>query len=670
MASITASPNPVGIYSVNVGAKTTVEWDTQTPQGIPQIDGKVSVLVNGTLQPGTLGNPGPTGRIDNYPVNVPNTYTFILRDTATNAELDRVEVATYDMRGEIIAGFANAYVPDLRPQMITNVVVKPGVDTVRISFKTVHPTIPLTTLMDSAGNKIDARFGLFGGLRTSHTAIFGVETPLELEANHKFRIVASRGAGNSGPKEAVVDGEFISGSRKLDVFFDSVNVHDDGDPGPSGDGEFMFHFGAADAETATLLGEPWPEYGPDDISYEDPPVALNKQISIPRGPRQLWLAVRAMENDSTLWPWDWGTVFRDPSVVFEQPGTRYEGSASWQDAFVTAVFDIGNEPDSWTWAFDMATGDFPVDYVVSGHINGELEVGSVIAPKMAKLRPPLRPVGTIEDAGAVLTLGAGKEAQSFVYGPDGALYHRTVARDSDSRADWNRIELPDRGRVTISVTAPDALDLVYRNADGSLSHRSLNPRRPKDQKWRRLGGNFQYVVPAVETPKGKVPSLLLFGVEDDGSLHVRDPQVRQDWYRLGDQTVSAVTALAINGSGASLFAAGGDGPLLHFSKQKGRWRSQAIAPRPSRSPTLLLTASAFARTPDKGNSGGQDVVIGALDEDHHVRVMRWPDYPRGQPEGKWEDLGPLQELVTGKRGRKAAATKAPAKPASRKRVAA
>lgn len=648
MATITASPNPVGVYSNAVGASTTVTWDTQLPL-LP--GGKVFVSINGGAEaqlPGQAAIGARTGTLS-YKVTHPNAYAFVLRRSDNQAELARVLVTTYDMRNELIAGFAAPYIPALRPQMITNVSVKPGVDTVRISFSTVRPTIPLTTLMDASGAKIDARFPLFGGLQNSHEAIFGVETPLEQEAKHTFRIVAAGSTGNkSSPKEAVFNGEFITGKRRIDIFFDTVNVHDDGDPWPSGSGEFRFAFGAGDAETTLPMGEPWPEYGPDDISDDDPPVSLNQQITVPHGPRQLWVQVVGAENDATMWPWDWGIgLGRRPT--FRGPGSSYAANAAAESASVTSVFDIGSEPGSWTMSFDMATGDFPVDFVVSCRLAVDIALGAVITPKMYKPISPLRFATVLEDAGTVAYIaarGGSGQAQALALGADGALFHRGIALEGRRRdgSDWSRIDLPGDGTVSVAASQPDKLELVFRDSDGSVSHRSYHARRPRSGQWRKLGGNFRYVVPAVERSKGKDAALLIFGVADDGSVHVRDSQRGGSWDRLGDQAVGAIAPASIDGVGASLFAAGADGNLLHFSRQRGRWKSEAVAPLPAKVPTLLVTAALFDRGDGKGRGSG-DLVIGALGEDHTVRVLRWPNYPVGAAESRWEELGPIQQLM-------------------------
>lgn len=667
MATITASPNPVGVYSTSVGAKTTILWDTQLAGFVL---GTVIVLVNGTDEKEVAGS-APAGTFD-YQVTTPNSYTFVLRRADNQAELARVTVTTYDLRSEMIEGFTAPFVPALRPQMITNLSVKPGVDTVRISFKTGRPTIPLTTLLDASGAKVDARFPLFGGLQTSHEAIFGIERPLEQEAKHSFRIVAAGPTGNqNSPKEAVVTGAFVTGKRKIDIFFDTVNVHNDGDPGPSGSGEFMFRFGAGDAETTLPMGEPWPEYGPDDISYDDPPVGLNKQITIPHGPSQLWVEVVGVENDRTAWPWDWGSAL-GTRPTFTGPGSTYAATAAVEQASVASVLDIGSEPGSWTMAFDMASGNHPVSYTVSCRLAVEIAFGAVIGTKMFKPRGPLKFAGTLDEAGTIAHVaarGAEERAEALVLGPDGALHHRTITPDAERRGDWTRIDLPDKGAVSVVASAPDELDLIFRHSDGSVSHRRFNARRPKDGKWRKLGGNFHHVVPAIEASRGKEPALLLFGVEEDGSLHVRDALAGGDWDRVGDQPVGAIAPLSIERSGASLFAVAKDGPLLHFSRQRGRWRSETIAPVPDRVSTSLLTIAVFDRPADNARRGRQDVVIGALGEDHTVRVLRWPDYPAGAPEGRWEELGPLQDLTFAGSERVRPKSKASAKLRSPKRSA-
>lgn len=98
MAYITASPNPIAVYDPVYGAYVRGIWDVQDgPQEVRAVE--VVVSINGAPSIPFMG-PGFFGRYV-YPVNLPNTYEFILRYADTKSELTRVEVQTYKGHGEI-----------------------------------------------------------------------------------------------------------------------------------------------------------------------------------------------------------------------------------------------------------------------------------------------------------------------------------------------------------------------------------------------------------------------------------------------------------------------------------------------------------------------------------------------------------------------------------------
>jgi len=108
MAYITASPNPVGIYSATYGAYASLVWDVQ--DGPDEVRAsEVMVSINGAPSMPVQG-PGFFGRLV-YPVTWPNTYEFILRYADTKSELTRVEVQTFDLRTQLATGFASESVP-------------------------------------------------------------------------------------------------------------------------------------------------------------------------------------------------------------------------------------------------------------------------------------------------------------------------------------------------------------------------------------------------------------------------------------------------------------------------------------------------------------------------------------------------------------------------------
>lgn len=98
MAYITASPNPIAVYDPVYGAYVRGVWDVQDgPQEARAAE--VVVSINGAPSIPFIG-PGFFGRFA-YPVNLPNSYEFILRYADTKSELTRVEVQTYEGHGEI-----------------------------------------------------------------------------------------------------------------------------------------------------------------------------------------------------------------------------------------------------------------------------------------------------------------------------------------------------------------------------------------------------------------------------------------------------------------------------------------------------------------------------------------------------------------------------------------
>ena len=422
MATITASLNPVGIYSANVGKDITIRWATELRER-----GKVSVLVNGTPKPPELGGQSAQGSAT-YNVTTPNTYTFVLRRVDNDAELARLEVTTYDLRDEIIAGFAGAYLPELRPQMITHLRVKPGIDTVAISFRTTRPTIPTTEIRDDQGNYVDGRMPLFGGLQTRHQAVFGIERPLALNKKHSFRIEAfgtTKDPGNpnkpANSNKAVATGEFMTGRRHVDVFWETLDVHDDSDPFASG--EFYISYGVGDVETQALLGSPGWVIGAD-ISDDDPPLDLGETMSLTDAPRKLWLQFTAADNDQTLGI----AVLIDPMGLwptYSEPGGRFRGAEDEERATVTVHADVDTDPGRTMIPFELRTGDWPLDFVVTGHLGVHASEGSVISTKMGKLSPPSRSSAFLTEPGSTAGLavgGVGERTDMVALGGDGAFY--------------------------------------------------------------------------------------------------------------------------------------------------------------------------------------------------------------------------------------------------------
>ena len=103
MAYITVSPNPVSVDDPAVGAYPHGIWDVQDEYQEWRLC-EVVVSINGAPSIPFVG-PGVFGRFA-YPVNVPNTYEFILRYADTKSEITRVEVQTVQRHPGIVGEFS------------------------------------------------------------------------------------------------------------------------------------------------------------------------------------------------------------------------------------------------------------------------------------------------------------------------------------------------------------------------------------------------------------------------------------------------------------------------------------------------------------------------------------------------------------------------------------
>ena len=664
MPTIIASPNPVGIYSVNVPTFTIVSWDTETPS-----NGFVEYSENGG-DPSPLGSAAPSGSVP-LQVKLGSTYRLSLKTKTVSGGLVEVAsamVATFDLRQQMAAGFSQAFVPQLGmpamlPQMISGLVVRPGIDMVQISFRTTLPTIPTTELRDEAGNWVDGKLPLFGGLRTRHNVEFGFEEALALNHKHSFRIEAFGPTGDpASPNKAVITGEFMTGRRHADVMWEVLDVRNDSDSGGAGELDFLFRVG--DVATGAALGPP--SFWEGDIVDRNPPVDLGIVMPLTDAHRELWLEVIGDENDQEPYG---GIAAIGAGPNFTGPGAEYFDDGDIQRVSLTIVVSIDTDPGRWMIPFELNSPEWPLAFKVTGHLAVRSHVGSVIAPKMTKSKPPPKRDAMLTRPGDMFGLATDVSgtADLVALGADGSVYHRRRNREGGGRSDrgeWSRIELPGVGKPVVVASGPDKIDLVDLDPRGGVLHCEFDPAKPKRPKWRKLGGNFRQVVPVAESAKrkGMASSLALFGIAQDGSLHVHEARGQgREWTAIGDQPVRAVAP--VSGAAAALLAVGGDGALLHFGRRNGRWRPQAIAGKAPGAATQLLTASVVERVdPKDGNTRRRDLVIGALDSDRQAQMLLWPDYPNGTPEPRWQQLGDLQELMLSpaeapKRGRKSVKSK-------------
>ena len=186
---ITANPTAVGFWSPNDKGTTTVTWTSIYLA-------KVFRLVDGGSQ--TQFDDGPSGGAtgshtkQDATLELGHTYCYELRRTSNNTLLDRVCVNTYDVQSTLAEQVVQhiGFGAPSPPQQIINLTVTPGIDLVRISFRTTQPTIPVVTAKMPTAPPIFCT-ALGGGLRTKHDFIFGEDTPLRQNVQHTLAIVAA-----------------------------------------------------------------------------------------------------------------------------------------------------------------------------------------------------------------------------------------------------------------------------------------------------------------------------------------------------------------------------------------------------------------------------------------------------------------------------------------------
>ena len=302
---ITANPNRVttSVWSLK-SRPTTISWDTGS-----NVKGKVHL----STAPGTSevfadgGEPGGA-RSGSKPkaIELGTNYLFQLK----RADNPNVLLATVLVEGRELLGLPVGTLKRLPLlQSISNLRVLPGIDSVRIMFRTRQPTIPFIEIKNAITKDLaGAVLPFLRGANQVHDFTF----PLAQDTVFGFYILAPSMAGYGVNKPAEASGLFRTGSRKAEIFFDHLFVHNDGDPGPVlADGDLRFLFGAGDVETGDRLGE---------LQHFSDPIAsgenrwLHRRIGIEPAPIQVWVQVIGSEMDVAVRPCDGISVVRSRGI--------------------------------------------------------------------------------------------------------------------------------------------------------------------------------------------------------------------------------------------------------------------------------------------------------------------------------------------------------------------
>lgn len=653
-ADIVATPNPVYVstWSVSQQGPTTIAWDT----GDPAVEGTVWITDDaGTRKFVDHTGKAAVGAKGSAParIGLGKQVLFALKRTdAPTLNVDTVLVV-----GRERLGLPIGIVDDIRHRMplfqgITNVRVFPGVESVRIMFRTRQPTTPVIDIKDSVTHALaGAAFPFLQGAKTAHDYAF----PLPQNTDFTFHILAAPGAGApSTAKSAEATGQFRTGFRDARVFFDRVFVHTDGDPGSLGDGDFTFDMGVGDIDGGNMIGA---RQLVAQISGGEN-CAIDESVAVPGSPVSLWVQVRAVEDDT----FDSTPYGAAPVVSFAPEGATWEHwDGSYGEAEVATVtkwFDLSNAgPVPQEIPFTLETGPRHIDFSLHCRIRFEARQGVVVQPMFAKSAKPrvrAKSVATMRVGDRVTV--AGRTTHAVQLAPDGVLFH--ASSDDGLRAgagsgNLHWIPLADDVHPPLTVVATaDALHLLMVGKDGDVMHRVIASGAREQEagraRWSSLGGGV--VAPVAAAVDGD--RVELFAANAEGAVFHRTlgAHAQGEWQRIGEGMAGSLDAFTSARGGIGLVARTRDGDVMHlpWTHESTRaasfaWHSLGKAPPGSLSVEDIDDA----------------VVLAVLADDETVHAAAWRDDPGTKPALDWKALGTMNALISSRYSLLAAAAVPP-----------
>ncbi len=632
---ISASPNPVPgtIWSISRMRSTTISWDSgggfQTGTVYVSADSGPS-----TPAKNSAGNPIPAGGTGSATVLVElgKTYLFQLKNTATPT----IILASVTVETRETLGLPTRFVDDVRArgpliQGITNLQVFPDIESVRIRFRTRQATVPVVDIKRTDNQALSgAVFPFLQGPRTAHDFSF----PLAQNTDFTFHIVAVPGSGAvSTAKSVEMSGQFRTGLRNAQVFFDRVFVHTDGDPGSLGDGEFTFGMGAGDIDGGAVLGGTQYKADISGGSNRD----INQSVLIEPAPVGLWVQVRSEEDDA----FGYHFTSTEANISFAPEGAKWEHGYSHGDetefSTVTKWFDLsGAGPIAQEFPFILETGPRHVDYSLHCRLRFQATPGAVLQPMIKKSAKPISRVKTV----ATMVTGdriavADRRNHVLQLAGNGGLYHAEVgARPGSSSEPWTRLasELPPL--LTVAA-AGDALHLLAVDEAGHVLHQVLGPTAGQAgygaAKTTSLGGSV--VAPVVVATAGDRTEL--FAMDAHGAVMHRTlgEHTGGDWKRIGEGLAGSLNAFTNARGEIGLIGRGRNGDVMHLAWSAGdakAWQSLGKAP-----------AGALSAEEIEG-----DVVLAVLADDETVHATAWRDYPNVPSKLEWQAFGTMNDLIS------------------------
>lgn len=635
-ATLSASRNPVGLWDASLPGTTTISWNTDG-----NFNGQVFVQASNDLTPRIFagGTAGARTGTQNMAVTFGFVYTLTLRRVSNNALLATLVVTVVDLQERLLDQAVAAL--ELRnrfdpPQSIRRLQIHPAVDMVRVSFTTGRPCIPLVEIETLDGHVLTRWWPLLAGLQIRHVAVLGGSDPLPQGTKLRMRITATgRPSSLSGgkAKDVVRTSEFTTGTRAVDVSFDTLKVRTDGDPGIKGAGDFVFRFVAGDA------GESFDFFAPkleQNISAGDAPVVLDRGVALPPGVRQVYLRVTGTDRDFAI-PAP-GTGFSGVGTFgSRKTGTGWLSEPLSDEAWVADIVDVSNTHIGFnTIPFTLNTGNFGVAFTVHGRIMAIVRPGMGVFERQAEFGA-MASAAVLAVPGFFGAIGRGKTGPGMMVAlaDDASVCVKPIGADKDDpRSEgWQRLAPSPGGPLTALIDTACSPLLLGLDADGEAV---MWRNHGGEGTWTRLGARFSGPLAAAVTREGR---LAVWGVDTDGVVQHRmvDPGNLEaaQWRAVGDEVAGGLTASPVE-DGVALFALDRQGMMIHALYLEGdtglSWR-RIGGPR----------AGWFGAAEAPDEAGGW--VVSALTEDRVLHVLHWRDYPNGDPQTGWKDRGPVDEVL-------------------------
>ncbi len=653
-ATLTANKNPVYVVAGSPN-KTTISWNTDGNfNATIYREINTFVPVGGTPEVFAViraGGPRTGSRDQVIELGLGDVYTFTLRRDAPDTLLAVVTVAVKNLEQALIESAVRSLELERKihpPQGIRGLRAEPSIDTVRVSFQTVYPTIPLIEVETLDGQNVGRVIPFLSGLQTRHDTIVGLADPLPQDKTLRLRIaVPGQPSPRTGKpaRDVVRTVEFKTGARLIWVTFDRLQVRADGDSGNKGD--FRFGFEAGDQSEGRYYGagvykEDIPATDPRDNVWR--PLNLSRTIGYVK--HAVNVIVQGLDDDQNIIESGFGYPALRGEVDYYSPGPPFVGSSynASESAEWTTVGDSINirnlEPTSTTATipFRLNTGDFKVAFTVEGHVKALMRVGQGYVERTKRMVTSLpNKMGVARQAGAFARASDRQRGigANIAIAADGAVWMKYFAPNAapTQSVDWQLAAPPPEGPVTLLLDREERPVLLALDEQGEAlvwqDHSQV-------RGWIRLG---QRLIEAIVAVEGRDGCLDLFGVDREGVVrsHALDPHRPEpgEWRTIGGNISGDLVAVP-HQIGTALFAIDRESHIAHVRYRGGdaepSW--QRIGGPPAE------WFSVVSLTEELGG-----LLISALTAERVLHVLHWHDFPAGQPDRLWQEKGPIDTIT-------------------------